>query len=108
MRECLYSLDSEAHHVSSADNPQMFDDDSGFRARRRSVSDPKQTLLGVNVRNQYQYCVNTDISCSVVKGRRECPRRDLLSKEKEINVRIILIYIYLLIYLILLFFYTYA
>ena len=83
----LYSLDSEAPpHVSAVDS---FDDDSGFRSRRRSVSDPKQTLLGVNVRYQHQYRVNTNISCSVGKGRRECPRRDLLSKEKEINVIII-------------------
>ncbi|XP_019852976.1 PREDICTED: rho guanine nucleotide exchange factor 11-like [Amphimedon queenslandica] len=41
-------------HISAADNAHMFDDDSGFRSRRRSVSDPKQTLMGVNLEKEEQ------------------------------------------------------
>lgn len=36
--------------VQSSDNIHSFDDDTGLRSRRRSVSDPKQTLMAVNVR----------------------------------------------------------
>lgn len=36
--------------VQSSDNIHSFEDDTGLRSRRRSVSDPKQTLMAVNVR----------------------------------------------------------